>query len=203
MVLLNLESNERTVPEFIILVGIPGVGKSYFAKEYLRNLENQIIIERDKIRVDLIWQARKEGKTTEKMNQKVDLAELELVKQEIKQNKHKYVILDGCHTHYCCLEGLISTISLESPASEILLMFIGNENSVCLHKISDEAEGIYSDYKEDGSHDSIPKIVIDKKREQLGFILTNMLNSLRRYCDSVMLLRQPREPYEQARGYRI
>lgn len=184
---LSEEEQAHHASNVLILCGLPGAGKTH----YINNLfeeEDKVVVSRDEIRSNLIWDLRKNPQNiTINLDNKVDLFEMDAVEKELKKRLHKWIVLDGCHCKLGFLRNIIALIHLVSPCSDVVLVFIGNEKTKCSHFLTDKKDGDYSDYEKNGTHFSIPLEVYKRKQKEMREIFDNF-NSIREICDIIHFL---------------
>lgn len=190
-------SGRRT--SFYVLCGIPGTGKSTYAK-ILQNkyVEGDcIIISRDEIRGNLLWDLRKEEKEKQKEKIKkldylVSQKVLDTIEERLSQRKYFGVIIDGCHTNYKILFKLLQFLNTFDDAI-VNLLIVGYCDSPCNYTITNKKEGDYSDYDENFQHNAIPQNVLQRKRDEMRFLFTNLFEFMLMYIDYIHVLPN-REP---------
>lgn len=177
---------------FFIMCGLPGTGKTTLS-EKIKNYfaeDEAIILSRDKIRGNILWDIRKASKEEQQavlnnLDSKVTEKIIEILKKLRKEFEYKAIIIDGCHTNCKTLTTLISAVDDYKNNCNIFLCIVGDHTSQCCHKITNKSEGDYSDYKEDLSHDSVPDCVISKKRTELELLLSKYLEAISYYIDAI------------------
>lgn len=188
------------VYQFYITVGLPGVGKTTFCKKLGQfcSPNNFKLISRDEIRYAIICEKNSLKSSVEK---NLDRTVSERVIYEISDIlKHspsiRIICIDGCHTLYSSLKWLLLRIQrlMNAPLNrwaryEINLCIVGTPNSICNHSFSNASLGDYRDYKEGGTHDSIPKTVFDLKQKQFSqLIQKEFFHDITRCCEHVILV---------------
>lgn len=179
---------------FYVLCGLPGTGKSTFA-EKIKNSYSEgdaIILSRDVIRTNLLWDIRKEPKeiqqkTIHKLDKIVTEKMIDKINCTVRKQKYWGIIIDGCHTDWKTLSYIL--FCLESfENSNINLYIIGNDESICAYRVTNKKEGDYSDYKSDFSHDAIPSCVVERKRKELKKLLHDYLIHIYNYTDFIVFI---------------
>lgn len=162
----------------IIFIGLPGVGKSTLAKRMRdclrRDKKKTYIIERDKIRTNLLWDIRKAADISKQilhLDEKVNTEEINSISFYFDTMGADHVIFDGCHTSIPHLTNLLNFLKAKKIKTQII--FVGDENSQCRHKLSNHSEGDYSDYGEHGEHNTVPKEILEKKKKELKQIFVD------------------------------
>lgn len=182
---------------FFITCGLPGTGKTTFC-EKIKNYypENEaIILSRDYIRGNILWQIRKKSKEEQKtvienLDFKVTEELVQIItsiREEYEEFQYKAIIIDGCHTNWKTLTSIILAIGDIKNKCNIYLCIIGDNLSQCCHNVTYKEEGDYSDYKEDFTHDSVPECVIKKKRNEMELLLTKYLEFISYYVDAICM----------------
>lgn len=173
---------------FIIMMGIPGVGKTTFAKRLVATLPESTIIRRDEIRFELLQELKQQGEPCTNLDRRVDDVEGDRVIDEIYTKQHKYVILDGCHTNFRSTLYLLAKIKLRDADTTLTVICVGDEFSKSCHSVNQKKEDDYSDFKDDGTFEFIPQAVIERKREELSISLTENFAELRFACNAFHLI---------------
>ena len=173
---------------FIIMMGIPGVGKSTFAKRLAATLPDSTIIRRDEIRFELLQELKQQGESCTNLDRRVDDIEGDRVTDEIYRKHHKYVILDGCHTNFRSTLYLLAKIKLRDADTTLTVICVGDEFSKTCYTTNQKKDDDYSDFRDDGTFDYIPKVVLERKREELSISLTENFAELRFACNAFHLI---------------
>ena len=160
-----------------VTCGIPGVGKTTIS-EAIRSAYPPFhcaVVSRDEIRTDI------------------------LMLDEENQKHWSAIVIDGCHTDYKTLEGLLIFLGQFGSRVLIHLMLIGDADSVCYHSINDRKEGDYSDYGPHGHHQALPDCVVKRKRAEMKDLLDNHFKCLLDRVDDLYWLREcaGRPPFSQ------
>lgn len=179
---------------FYVLCGLPGTGKSTFAEKIKNSYckGEAIILSRDVIRTNLLWEIRKEPKeiqqkTIHKLDKLVTEKMIDKINYTVRKQKYWGIIIDGCHTEWKTLSFIL--FCLESFENSIInLYIIGNEESKCAYHVTNKKEGDYSDYKSDFSHDAIPLCVVERKRKEMKKLLNNYLVHVYSYTDFIIFI---------------
>lgn len=162
-----------------VMVGLPGVGKTTFSQYIKESCPNGLatIISRDEMRAQRIWENRKLSSNEQRaknlsLDYQVTLDCLEQFNHELTIKKHRVIIFDGCHTNVKELVPLLLYIRENGEnwwkGKVILsLIFIGGPNTKTNIRLNTTRPEDYLDYKDKrGAHDSVPKRVFLKKKEQ-------------------------------------
>lgn len=195
-----------------ILMGLPGTGKSSYAM-FMRQMNPRVtVITRDVIRCEVLWYSMYEGNEDKtdlsvfekhfeellkecrvpNLDLKIDKEERLAVERKIRKlnskpnPKYNLIILDGCHTKWECIQRLLKVIR-KFKNTYIELIFFGNYESECHHKLTLKPEGDYTDYKNTFQHTSIPIRVLQRKREEFKDIFQNHMDELKQMSDNITL----------------
>ena len=167
-----------------VLIGLPGTGKTTLANMLYKEANRisqggAVLVNRDALRCDALWETRKMPEDAKSwalahMDIVVDAKEESECQAALwKEANKRILILDGCHTNLKSLLKLIGWIRLQASMNaigriKIYPIFVGDENSECMHTLTDKQEGDYSDFTDTkGTHSSLPRQVFEKKREEL------------------------------------
>lgn len=194
-----------------ILIGLPGTGKSSYAM-FMQQMNSRVsVITRDIIRCEVLWYTIYEGDEDKQdlsvfeehfedlvkecrvpnMDLKIDKEERLAIERKIRKNnaksnpKYNLIILDGCHTKWECIQRLLNTIR-KFKNVYIELVFFGDYDSECHHKLTLKPEGDYSDYKNNFQHDAIPIPVLQRKRDELRDLFQNHMDELKNLSDNII-----------------
>lgn len=186
---MTFDITDYTQPLILIFVGLPGTGKTTFAKYCFdclksKNREKELyIITRDKIRCHLLNNPPNDPNWKKNLDEFVDRVELFYLTAAmfVHYFNYKTIILDGCHTNYEKLKTLLEKLNEMNygekgyRAYKIQIMLFGNQNTTCGYKISDKDEGDYTDYDlQTYEHSTIPQKVIERKRAELKELYEHM-----------------------------
>lgn len=187
-------NNYRTT--FWIMCGIPGTGKSTVA-EVLKNAYppfRSIVISRDEIRTDLIYDFSKLDEETRKRHMSMldDFTSWAVIKRirrlinsTKKEDRYAAIIIDGCHTNYTTLLELLLALNQMGNQVIVNLVVVGDEESICCHAINDRKEGDYSDYGPHGHHQALPNVVIERKRREMHELLRHRSKDIFKRVDEI------------------
>ena len=192
-----------------VTCGIPGVGKTTIS-EAIRSAYPPFhcaVVSRDEIRTDILWDLRKLGpevqeRSLKHMDRLTSIEVQERVGRMLDEENQKHwsaIVIDGCHTDYKTLEGLLIFLGQFGSKVLIHLMLIGDHDSVCFHAINDRKEGDYSDYGPHGHHQALPDCVVKRKRAEMKDLLDNHFKCLLDRVDDLYWLREcaGRPPFSQ------
>ena len=179
---------------FSLLCGLPGTGKSTLAEKIKNSYtpDEALIINRDKIRVSILWEIRKEEKKDqEKILKNLDNVVTEriidIINTTVSKQKYWGIIIDGCHTDWKIMSTML--FCLERFENTIINIYIvGTYESGCKYTLSNKKEGDYSDYKTDASHQSIPLCVFERKRKEMRKLLNVYLAHIYNYADFITFI---------------
>lgn len=173
-----------------ITCGLPGVGKSAFAKRIFEAYPPLTcrLISRDVVRTDLIWEDRKgDSSTSSKAKQNLDQRVSDAVLANIQralEEQPAALIIDGCHVEYYCLLHLVQFLHTYGDKVLTNLIIMGDERSWSNHTLSDKEEGDYSDFGPQGKHTALPLKVFEKKQKQFFELLrTSKFQEIKHYLD--------------------
>lgn len=190
-------NNGRTT--FWITCGIPGTGKTTLS-EAIRQAYPPFqctVVSRDETRTDLLWDLRKLPKEEqERQNKWMD----RMTSWEVQERIHRImddekktwsaVVVDGCHTEFNTLENLLDFINQYGNSVLVHLIIVGDPDSACYHAVTPKQEGDYSDYGPQGKHQSLPLVVLERKREEMKELLDKHLKCLLNRVDDIYWLRE-------------
>lgn len=160
-----------------ITMGLPGVGKSTYCELLSHSVPHCMVkvIKRDKIRMDLLWEMRKDEpeKQKEVINKLDDLttaAVLDEFENAYNNDQHLTTfIFDGCYTEKKTMFNLLNGIRniIQDDSVIVSVCIIGSPSSTSAYQLTDQDEGDYSAFDNTGAHHTIPKCIFRKKKKQM------------------------------------
>lgn len=191
--------NNQRFRNVYITMGLPGTGKTSFCERLYSGFPpgQCKLIKRDQVRMDLLWDIRKEDpKKQEEQLKNIDNLTTEAVIEAFyaayDNSNYAGFIIDGCHTEARTMLALLNAIRgvVQDEPVVVTVCIVGCPYSGSYYQLTDQSEGDYSGFERDGKHTSIPLIVYNKKKRQMLEFLndTDAFETMSYLADSYLIV---------------